>query len=239
MKVIAITQARYGSTRLPGKVLKEAVGKTLLSIHIERIRKAKNINQLIVATTMEPEADAIVDIATAYNCGVYRGSLTDVLDRYYQAAKTEFPDYVVRITSDCPLVDPVIIDSIITGCVTAGYDYASNVLIRTFPDGMDVEVFTFKALEQAWTEAVTLFDREHVTPYIWRNSTTKGETLFKSYDYTGTQDYSNIRLTVDEPADFQLMRHLVEHLGYEQPWQVYADYVTNHKKLLQTNVHIK
>jgi spore coat polysaccharide biosynthesis protein SpsF (cytidylyltransferase family) len=140
MKVIAGTQARYGSSRLPGKVLKKIANKELLTIHLERTNRSKRIHKLIVATTHEPEADQIVQLALQNKCGVYRGSLTDVLDRYYQAARNEKPDYVVRITSDCPLIDAELIDEIIACCIAGNFDYCSN-RNRHSRDGEDVEVF--------------------------------------------------------------------------------------------------
>ena len=185
MKVIAITQARYGSSRLPGKILREIKGQSILFTHLQRAGKSKKVDKFIVATTLEPEASEIAKVATSLNWGIYQGSQSDVLDRYYQAAKLENPDYVVRITSDCPLIDPAIMDDVIDACIKGNFDYCSNTLDPTFPDGMDVEVFTFAALEKAWNEAILQADREHVTPYISRNSSQNGGKIFSSKNYTG------------------------------------------------------
>jgi glutamate-1-semialdehyde aminotransferase/spore coat polysaccharide biosynthesis protein SpsF (cytidylyltransferase family) len=235
MKIIAITQARYGSSRLPGKVLKEVNGKTLLSIHLNRALASRKINKLIVATTDEAEATLIEKIALENNCGVYRGSLNDVLDRYYQAAKNENPDYVVRITSDCPLIDAEIIDDVIECCINQNVDYCSNTLEPTFPDGMDVEVFRFKALETAWNEAVLQSDREHVTPFIWRNSTAKGGSRFSSLVYRSVSDHSNIRVTVDDRNDLDLINQLILAIGDTGSWKEYVEYLNKHKSLLSIN----
>lgn len=239
MKILAITQARYGSSRLRGKVLKQVNGKTLLQIHIERILKSKLINDLIVATTIEPEAKEIIELAESLGIKSYRGSLNDVLDRYYQAAKDEAPDYVVRLTSDCPLIDPTIIDEVIQKCVSTKSDYCSNTLILTFPDGMDVEVFTFAALEKAWIGGTLKSEREHVTPYIYNNSTVKGGKVFTAANVSNNVDYSNFRLTVDEEPDFQLIKNLIEHLGDDKDWMSYVKYLQNNPSIFEINTSIK
>lgn len=235
MKVIAITQARVGSTRLPGKVLLKIGEKTLLQIHLERILRAARIHKLILATTFEEKADLILQVANKLGVTTYQGSTTNVLDRFYQAAKPHNPDYIVRLTSDCPLIDPELIDTIVNECIQGNYDYCSNTLTTTFPDGTDVEVFRFNALEKAWKEANLTSDMEHVTPYIWRNSTVKGNTLFRSKTFINDVDYSAIRLTVDEQADFDLIRKLVQALGDTQSWKTYADYVKINSTLLSLN----
>ncbi len=235
MKVVAVTQARFGSTRLPGKVLKKIGDKPLLSIHLQRALLARKVDKLIVATTTEPEAEAIVELATANNCPSYRGSLTDVLDRYYQAVQPEHPDYVVRLTSDCPLVDPTIIDAVVDKCISEGLDYCSNTMHPSFPDGMDVEVFRFSALETAWQKASLQSDREHVTPFIWRNSTACGGYLFKSDDYTSSDNYSKYRLTVDDPEDFTLISELVDTLSDNKGWKEYVQHLATNEALSSIN----
>ncbi|HLO38741.1 MAG TPA: hypothetical protein VK173_09625, partial [Lacibacter sp.] len=235
MKIVAVTQARYGSSRLPGKVLKAVNGKTLLSIHLKRVLASKKINKLIVATTTEPEAKLIEEIAIENNCSVYKGSLNDVLDRYYRAVKDEKPDYVVRITSDCPLVDAEIIDAVIDNCIQQNADYCSNTLEPTFPDGMDVEVFRFQALETAWKEAVLQSDREHVTPFIWRNSTAKGGDRFRGLIYYSSSDYSDIRVTVDTSNDFNLVNELILAVGDSASWKEYVRYLNENPNLLTIN----
>jgi spore coat polysaccharide biosynthesis protein SpsF len=239
MKVIAITQARFGSTRLPGKILLQIEGKSLLHIHLERANQSKRIDKLIVASTFEPESDRIEEVAQECGCEVYRGSLTDVLDRFYQAAEREQPDYVVRLTSDCPLIDTSIIDSIIGQCLDAGLDYCSNTLNPGYPDGMDVEVFRYSALEKAWKEAQLPSDREHVTSYIWRNSTAKGESLFQSQNFSSPKDYSKLRLTIDEASDFVVISDLISALGIQRGWLEYSKYLDEHPEIFNKNAHIK
>jgi spore coat polysaccharide biosynthesis protein SpsF len=235
MKILAITQARYGSTRLPAKILKEVNGKTLLEIHIERILQSRKITKLKVATTNEEGAEKIVAIANKLAVETYQGSVDDVLERFYQTAKPELPDYVVRLTSDCPLIDPEIIDNVIQQCIESGCDYASNVLLPTFPDGMDVEIFKFSALEKAFNEARLASDREHVTPYIWRNSTFKGGKLFKSINVESPVDYSEYRITVDTIEDFSLVENLINNLGIDKSFRDYVNYIEIHKNVKQIN----
>ena len=239
MKILIVTQARYGSTRLPGKILKKINNKTLLDIHLERLKKSLLANQVIVATTNELESKLIEEVAVNNDCGCYKGSLDDVLDRFYMAVKSHRPDYIVRVTSDCPLVDSNLIDELIKYITRNDVDYISNVLNPTYPDGFDCEVFTFQALERAWKEAVLKSDREHVTPYIWRNSTFHGGNLFKSHSYEGDKDFSNFRLCVDNAEDFKVIKKIVEAIGTEQSWEIYTKYLLNNKNIANINSHIK
>ena len=235
MKILAITQARYGSTRLPAKILKEVNGMTLLEIHLRRILQSRLVSKLKVATTDEDGAKYIVDVANKLGVDSYRGSVNDVLDRFYQTAISEKPDYVVRVTSDCPLIDPSIIDLVVKTCIDSDYDYVSNVLEPTYPDGMDVEVFKFQSLEKAWREATLKSDREHVTPYIWRNSSVKGGVLFKSYNVSSSVDNSKLRITVDTPDDFEVVKSLVENLGIERKCDEYVSFLNSHKDIVKIN----
>lgn len=235
MKVIAITQARVGSSRLPAKVLKKIGDKTLLQIHLERAKQSKAIDELIVATTNEEGSEQICDIARNLGLNYYKGSVNDVLDRYYQAAVTERPDYVVRLTSDCPLIDPDLMDKVINTCIEGKYDYVSNGVIPTYPDGVDTDIFTFAALQQAWGNAILASDREHVTPYIYKNSSLKGGTLFKGFCVQNGTDYSKHRITIDEESDFVLVKTLVEALGTEKSWIEYIRYIETHPGLFDIN----
>ena len=235
MKILAITQARYGSTRLPAKILKEVNGMTLLEIHLRRILQSRLISKLKVATTDEDGAKFIVDVANKLGVDSYRGSVNDVLDRFYQTAISEKPDYVVRVTSDCPLIDPSIIDLVVKTCIDSDYDYVSNVLEPTHPDGMDVEVFKFHSLEKAWIEATLKSDREHVTSYIWRNSSVKGGTLFKSYNVSSCVDNSKVRITVDTPDDFEVVKCLIENLGVNKKCDEYVNFLNSHKDIEMIN----
>jgi len=228
MKVILITQARYGSTRLPGKVLKEISGKSLLEIHLERLKKCTKVSKIIVATTIEDADQQIYDYSIAWGFEASRGSENDVLDRFYQALKNENADWVVRVTSDCPLIDPVLVDEVITFALSNNYDYVSNGLIERYPDGQDVEIFKFSALETAWRNAKLTSEREHVTPYIRNNADGKGGNLFNICNYPCKEDFSHIRMTVDEPEDFDVIESLIHKLGTDKTWSEYTEYMIDH-----------
>jgi spore coat polysaccharide biosynthesis protein SpsF len=223
-KIVAITQARMGSTRLPGKVLKIIGNQTLLELHLIRAQKSQLISELILATTTESTDDVIIGISEKMGIPTVRGSESDVLDRYYQAAKKTHADIVVRVTSDCPLIDPIVMDKVIEAHLKNGADFTSNIVNRTYPDGMDVEVFNFPVLEKAWKEAQDPSDREHVTYYIWKNSNGNGHNLFTSFDVLSGMgsDYSNIRLTVDYDEDYLKVKSLVETFGPSCGWQEYC-----------------
>lgn len=239
MKIVAVTQARTNSSRLPGKVLLEINGKTILEIHLSRLKNSKLAGKLIVATTPNKADDAITEIAEKLNIDFFRGDETDVLDRYYRAVKEDNADYIVRVTSDCPLIDGEIVDETVTFAIENKLDYCSNRLEYHYPDGIVVEVFTFAALEKAWREAKLASEREHVAPYIWKNSTFFEKKLFTSANFCNTKiDYDGVRLTIDEQADFDLIKHLIEKFGDEKSWQFYADYVLNSEELKSLNKHI-
>ena len=209
MMIVAIIQARMGSSRLPGKVLKEICGKTLLEHEINRVRQAKRIDGIIVATT-NPLDDAIEELCRKIDTTCYRGAENDVLDRYYHAAESVNlgeKDGIVRLTADCPLIDPVIIDEMIELFLRSGADYASNANPPTFPDGLDAEVFTFTALKRCFAEARLLSEREHVTPYIRNNP-----HLFKQVNLEGKRDLSGLRWTVDEEEDLEVIKTVYENL---------------------------
>ncbi len=225
IRTILVTQARSGSTRLPGKVLKEVEGKTLLQIHLDRLKRCAKVSKIIVATTIKEEDNIIYNKAIEWGFYSSRGSELDVLDRFYQAVKSENADWIVRVTSDCPLLDPSLVDKVITFVQEKNMDYGSNVLIEHFPDGQDVEVFKFSALKNAWENAKLLSEREHVTPYIRNNSNGKGSDLFTAINYPSASDYSKIRMTVDEVEDFKLIEILIQKLGIEKSWINYVNYI--------------
>ena len=225
INTILVTQARLGSTRLPGKVLKVIENKFLLQIHLERLSQCKNVNEIIVATT-ENNADKIIyDKAKEWGYKAYRGSEANVLDRFYQAVKDKNPNWIVRVTSDCPLIDPKLVEKIITFAQAHNCDYVTNGLIEHFPDGQDVEVLKFSALELAWKNAKLKSELEHVTPYIRNNANAKGDNLFTIKNYPCPKDYSSIRMTVDEPEDFELISYLVQKLGTDKTWLEYTNYM--------------
>lgn len=229
VKIIGVTQARIGSSRLPKKVLLEIKNKTLLAYHLERIVQSDSVDKWIVATTNESESDAICKIAKDYNISSYKGSLEDVLDRFYQAVKDETADYVVRVTSDCPLIDSQLIDETVQFCIKEKLEYYSNVFKDSYPDGLDVEVFSFKMLEEAWQNANLKADREHVTPYIRR------KVDLSSYTINVEPKYSKLRITVDEEKDFKLVQFLIEQLGNKKGWKEYADFILQNPDVKNIN----
>jgi spore coat polysaccharide biosynthesis protein SpsF len=236
-KIIAITQARTGSTRLPNKVLMEVGGKSFLEIHLERVSKSKLIDEVIVATTDRESDSVIASLSLKLGYNVYRGSENDVLDRYYRAALVANADIIVRVTSDCPLVDPDLIDQIIQEHLSKKNDFTTNIINRTFPDGFDVEVFNFDVLRKAWKEASLLSDREHVTYYIWKNSNLLNGNIFSSFNITAekNQNFSHIRLTLDYPEDKELLEKLIVIDGIEKSWKEYVDTLLNNPFLLNIN----
>ena len=225
LKTILITQARTGSTRLPGKVLKQINGKSLLEIHLERLKKCSKISEIIVATTVNDEDAIIYDKALEWGFSSFTGSETDVLDRFYQSVKDKNPDWIVRVTSDCPLIDPELVDEIVTFVQENNCDYGSNGLIENYPDGQDVEVFKFSALKLAWENALLKSEREHVTPYIRNNSDFNNGNLFKAINFPCDSDFSKIRMTVDEQRDFDLMEILIHQLGTDKTWLTYTNFI--------------
>lgn len=239
MKIIAITQARVGSSRLPNKVLKKVNDKTLLEIHLKRILKSDKIDELLVATTTNTSDDAIAAICDTMGLPYYRGSESNVLDRFYQAIKKKNPTHVVRLTSDCPLIDAELIDEIIGFAVEKDLDYCSNTFIENFPDGQDVEVMKFSALEQAVKNADKEYQKEHVTPYIREHSSFMGGKLFRSDNFPCPGKYGNTRLTVDEQKDLDVITLLINDLGMEKKWEEYATYYENNQHIHSINSTIK
>ena len=225
INTILVTQARLGSTRLPGKILKEVNGKTLLQVHLERLNKCLKVNEIIVATTVNLEDEIIYNKVLEWGFIAFRGSELNVLDRFYQSLKDKNPDWVVRVTSDCPLLDSKLVDAIIDFAQNNSYDYVSNGIVEHYPDGQDVEVFKFSTLKKAWENATLNSELEHVTPYIRNNSNGKGDNIFSSINYACPENYSHIRMTVDEPEDFDLIQNLINQLGTEKSWLEYTNHI--------------
>lgn len=216
--ILAVLQARTSSSRLPRKVMLPLAGAPMLARQIERLQRARRIDRLILATSDRTDDDCVADLAESVGIEGYRGSLDDVLDRYFQAARPHAPSHVVRVTGDCPLADWNVIDQTITFAVEGGYDYASNTLKPTWPDGLDVEVVTFTALETAWREAVRPLEREHVMPFV-----TSRPDRFRLGSFTGDQDLSGLRWTVDEPQDYAFVRRVYDALYANDPAFATAD----------------
>ena len=205
MKIAAIVQARLGSTRLPNKVIKEIVGRPMIEILLTRLSQSKEINQIVVATSNKRENDNLKILVESLGYECIRGSENDVLSRFYRSAKKIGADVVLRITGDCPLVDSEMVDTCIKEFKSLAVDYYSNTMPATFPDGLDIEVMSFSSLERAHNETESIFDREHVTPYI-RNSVT-----FSKGNLTNSEDLSKKRWTVDELEDFIVINRIFEY----------------------------
>lgn len=239
MKTIAIIQARMSSTRLPGKVLKLAAGRTLLERMVDRVRKATRVDATWVATTIDPSDNELYQFCLEHEIPVYRGSLQDVLDRYYQLAKQESADAVVRLTGDCPLIDPALVDEVINDFQREKADFACNRLpppfTRTYPIGLDIEVCTFAALEKAWHEASEKHQREHVLPYLYE---TPGR--FKVYQLNYKEDLGALRWTVDTPQDLELIRAIYNRFdGHNDfSWLDVLDLYRREPELFKVNANI-
>jgi spore coat polysaccharide biosynthesis protein SpsF len=207
MKIAALIQARLGSTRLPGKVLKDIGGRTMLARVVRRAQRAAGIDEVVVVTTTEPADSAVAEESARLGVSCFRGSELDVLDRYYQAAKQFKADAVVRITSDCPLIDPGVVGSVVAIFRSETPDYASNVIERSYPRGLDTEIVSMEALERAWREAQQPYQREHVTPYFYEN-----RSLFRLSSVKTVVDHSRHRWTVDAPEDLEFVRAVYARL---------------------------
>lgn len=210
--IVAVLQARMSSSRLPGKVLRPVLGRALLSLQLERIGRSRRIDRLVVATSDRPEDDPIEGLARHDGVACFRGDLDDVLDRVYRAAAPSRPDYVVRLTGDCPLTDPEVVDRVIEFCTQGGYDFVSNALAPTYPDGLDVEIARFSCLEEAWREARLPSEREHVMPFIHRRP-----ERFRIGVLKHPVNLSRLRWTVDEAEDLDLVQRIFEALYPQDP----------------------
>ncbi|MDP2127604.1 MAG: aminotransferase class III-fold pyridoxal phosphate-dependent enzyme [Pseudohongiella sp.] len=205
MKIVAVVQARMGSTRLPGKVMRPVGGVPMIELLLQRLSKATEVDQIVVATSFAQVNQPLVDHVRKLGFACDQGSENDVLDRFVQAAAKHHADVVVRITGDCPLVDPDLVDEVIRGFKNTGADYFTNTNPPTYPDGLDIEVFSFRALEQASKVTQEPFDREHVTPYLRRPGN------FKTAGMQHERDYSGLRWTVDELADFVVIEKVFQY----------------------------
>ena len=210
--VVAVLQARAGSRRLPNKVLLDLLGQPMLARQIERIRRAERIDELVVATTTERSDDAVVDLCERIGVRCFRGSTDDVLARFVGALDGSTATWVVRLTGDCPLTDPAVLDRAIKLALTNQYDYVSNTLSPSYPDGLDVEVMRLTALRQANAESTLASEREHVTPYIHKNP-----ARFSLGELNAAVDHSALRWTVDEPQDFELITAVYASLYPHKP----------------------
>jgi len=213
MKIGAVVQARTSSTRLPGKVLKDlpyGSGITVLQHVIRRLKRASKLNDIVIATTIDTADAVIVELSEKENIRWFKGSMDDILERYYSAAKENDLDIVVRVTSDCPCIDPEVVDLVIGEHIASKYDYTANIIChRTFPRGLDTEVFNFDVLEKAHVGAKKPSEREHVTPYIYNNPQifNLGEVRAEEASYG-----SDIRITLDTEEDYTLLCAVFDYL---------------------------
>jgi len=234
-----IIQARRSSSRFPQKVLKKIGDDTLLDLIIKRVKKASRVNRIIIATSSDSSDDLIALIADRIGVDLYRGSLDDVLDRYYKAAVQFSSTNIIRITGDCPLIDPNVIDYVIEEFENNQLDYCSNTLDPKFPDGQDVEVFTFEALQEAWRNANLKSEREHVTPYIQKYSSFYKQSIFKVKNIDNLLgDFSSVRMTVDYEVDLSVIKSLIEIGGTDLSWKEYVD-IIDEKCLSKENSQIQ
>ena len=234
MKIVAIIQARMGSTRLPGKIFMDIMGKPLFWHFMERIKRAKNVDRMIIATTNKKEDACICEFAIKNNISFYRGKEKNVLDRFYQTAIKYRVKNILRVTSDCPLISPEIIDKIVSEYLKGGYNYVTNTLLYTYPDGCDVEVFSFKALEKAWKESKDPIDKEHVTPYI-RNS---GKFKIKNVESKSPIDPEKYKWSIDTEEDLTFVREIYKHLYKKEEIFSYKnimDFLKKHPKIKNIN----
>jgi len=241
MNIVAIIQARMGSTRLPGKVMRALLGKPMLWHIVNRLRYVQELHDVVVATSEAPADHTIIQFCKDNNIACFAGSENDVLDRFYQAALIHKGDPLLRITGDCPFADPELIDQLIHLYVNGQYDHvgvaagAGAIYLETgrFPSGLDAECFSFSALARAWREAKTKSDREHVTPYIWRN-----KDKFRCAHLMAKANYSELRWTVDTEADFELVSVIYKALYREDRlflMKDILDYLSQHRELSEIN----
>jgi len=231
--ILAILQARVSSTRLPGKVLKPILGMPMIFRQIERLKHAKKIDKLIVATSVDPSDDKLATACHHFGVACYRGNLNDVLDRFYGAAQQDKPEHIVRLTGDCPLADPEIVDKVIKHHLQGKYDYTSNTIEPTYPDGLDAEIMTYSCLQQMWNQAKKQSEREHVTLFVYNN-----KELFNIGSVRQTIDLSHLRWTVDEPEDFMLVEKIYQDLYNKNTLFLtneILEYSKNNHKLIELN----
>ncbi len=235
MKVTAIIQARMSSTRLPGKVLMEVMGRPLLSYQIEKLRFSKRVDEIIIATTMNKEDVSIAELAQKEGLKVFRGSEDDVLDRYYQAAKEYNAEHIMRLTADCPLIDPEVCDQVAEYYFNSKLDYVRTG--ETFAEGLDCEIFSFKALEKAWKNAQLKSEREHVTLYF-RNY----PELFAIKTVENETDDSKYRITVDQEEDYLVVKAIIENLysGNDEYFKIkeIKSFLDTHPEVYQLNAQV-
>ena len=235
MKITAIVQARMGSTRLPGKVLMNLGGETVLARVLRRLGRASRIDGVVVATTDTARDDEIGTECARLQVSCFRGSEHNVLDRYLRAAEQFRSDMIVRVTADCPLVDPEMVDEVVAACITRDVDLSCNDAPHTFPRGLDVEAFTVETLRRVQDMAEQPYQREHVTPVVYERP-----DIFRIYSVRGDRDLSHLRWTVDTPEDLTLTRAIYAHFENRDDfgWREALELVDSHPELAEINAHV-
>lgn len=231
-----MVQARMGSSRLPGKVLKDLAGESVLARVVQRLRRSSLISEVVVATSVSPGDEAVMREAERLKVRCFRGSEADVLDRFYHAARAFHADAVVRITSDCPLIDPAVTDQTVRAFLNEQPDYASNGLERTYPRGLDTEAMTADALAHAWRKASEPYQREHVTPFLYEHP-----ELFRVLSVTNDVDYSAHRWTLDTAEDLEFIRAVYHRFGErgDFSWRDVLRLVEAEPALSELNSHVQ
>lgn len=254
-RIIAIIQGRMSSSRLPGKILADIAGQPMLQRVFVRTSRAATVTETIFATTTDPSDDSVAEYCDFNGFPFTRGNLFDVLDRYYQAASQARANVVVRVTADCPIIDPDLIDNVVNTLLEREYDFAANRLPppfhRTYPIGLDVEVCTFAALETAWKEASETFHREHVMPYLYEG--VELSEVNRRLDYgisprgyriallNHTADFGDYRWTVDTPEDLEFVRQIYNRFDGRDDftWQEVLSLLHNEPKLIEINAGVR
>lgn len=239
MKVVATIEARMNSSRLPGKVLLKAKNKSMLEILFERLNKVKNIDDIILATTINKKDDVIEDFCKFKNINCFRGSENDVMGRVLEAAKKAKADYIVEITADCPIIDPNIIEQVVSIFLSNNANYVSNANVRSYPDGMDVQVFPLDILEKSYKMVKTKLEREHVTLHIRRNP-----EIFSQINVIAPPDifYPKLGLTLDEWDDYLLIKEIIDNLYEDKKFFGCLDiieFLNKNKSLYSINKNVK
>ncbi|MEF2968094.1 glycosyltransferase family protein [Paenibacillus sp. M1] len=236
MNITTIIQARMGSSRLPGKVLRLLKDRSVLGHVITRSKTIPSVSNVVVATSNLERDDAIATEAEKYGVFCYRGSENNVLSRYYEAAKLAKAEVIIRVTSDCPLLDPATTEKLIQEFVSGGYDYARVKLANSYPRGLDSEILTFAALEQAYEQAETDYDKEHVTPFIYRHP-----EIFHIHTMVNEKDESQYRLTLDTPEDWELILRIYNHLykGTVFGWDETLELLKMHPEWVRINANVE
>lgn len=233
--ILAIIQARMSSTRLPAKVMKKILGRPMIFYLLERLKYSKKIDKIVVATTNKRTDDLLADYVKRQKVDVFRGSEEDVLDRFYQTARKYKPDHIVRITADCPLLDPKILDKLVNFYFTHRLDY--SCLSPKFAEGLDCEILSFKALETAWQNAKMQSEREHITMYIHNNAKD-----FKRVKMDKKTDEGKYRITVDEPEDFEIVKTIFKALYKEDSplfrFSKVKQFLDQHPEIMAKNMEI-